>query len=123
MSVRLGNITFDCNDALVVGTFWSQALGQILDQGDSSGWCSIGRSDLDRSKPAWFFEKVPESKTSKNRMHLDLVDSGPLAVERLVTLGASIVAEHRVEGGSQHWTVMQDPEGNEFCLSPTSYVG
>lgn len=121
MSVRLGNITFDCNDALVVGTFWSHALGQTLDPGGSSGWCSIGRSDPDRSKPAWFFEKVPESKTSKNRMHLDLVDSDPSAVERLVTLGASIVAEHEV--GSQHWTVMRDPEGNEFCVSPTSYVG
>jgi hypothetical protein len=121
VSLRVGNITFDCEDALLVGTFWAQALGQPLDPGGTSGWCSIGRSDSNRSKPAWFFEKVPESKTSKNRVHLDLVDPDPSTVERLATLGASIVAEHAI--GDQHWTVMRDPEGNEFCISPTSYVG
>jgi hypothetical protein len=123
MSVRLGNITFDCEDALVVGNFWSQALGRPLDPAGSSGYCSIGLSDAERTKPAWFFEKVPESKTSKNRMHVDLVDSNPAVVQWLVSLGASVVAEHSVDGGSQYWTVMQDPEGNEFCISSKSYVG
>jgi predicted enzyme related to lactoylglutathione lyase len=123
MTARVSNLTFDCNDALVVGTFWSQVIGQELDQGASSVYCSIGRSDSDRSKPAWFFEKVPELKTSKNRMHLDLIDSDASAVERLVTLGASIVAEHTVVGGNHHWTVMQDPEGNEFCISNSNYTG
>ena len=123
MSLRVGNITFDCRDALVTGTFWSQALGQPLDPGGSSGYCSIGRGDPDRTKPAWFFEKVSETKTSKNRMHLDFVDSDPSAVERLVALGATIVAEHTVEGVDHDWTVMRDPEGNEFCVSSTTYVG
>lgn len=123
MSARIGNITFDCIDALVLGTFWSHVLELPLDQGGSSGYCSIGRADANRSKPAWFFERVPEPKTSKNRVHLDLVDSDPDAVQRLVMLGASIVEEHAVEGGGQHWTVMLDPEGNEFCVSSTSYVG
>ncbi len=123
MPSQLGNITFDCNDALVLGNFWSHVLGLPMDQGGSTGYCSIGRRDADRSKPAWFFEKVPESKTSKNRVHLDLIDSDPEAVQRLVLLGASIVAEHAVEGGHHHWTVMHDPEGNEFCISSTSYVG
>ena len=123
MLARIGNITFDCDDALALGTFWSRALGLPLDEGACSEYCSIGRSDADRSRPAWFFEKVPESKTSKNRMHLDLVDSDTGAVSRLVAIGASIVAEHAVEGGNQRWTVMQDPEGNEFCISSTSYVG
>lgn len=123
MSARIGNITFDCNDALALGTFWSNVLGLPLDQGGSSGYCSIGRADASRSKPAWFFERVPESKTSKNRVHLDLVDSDPDTVQRLVMLGASIVEEHAVEGVEQHWTVMLDPEGNEFCVSSTSYVG
>jgi len=120
---RLGNITFDCADALVVATFWSHALGRPLDRGGDSGYCSLGREDSDRSQPAWFFEKVPESKTSKNRVHLDLVDPDPSAIERLVALGASIVAEHTIPGGQQGWTVMRDPEGNEFCVSPASYVG
>jgi predicted enzyme related to lactoylglutathione lyase len=123
VSAHLGNITFDCTDALVLGTFWSHVLGLPLDPGANSGYCSIGRSDADRSKPAWFFEKVPEPKTSKNRVHLDLIDSDPESVQRLVALGASIVEENAVEGGDHHWTVMRDPEGNEFCISSASYVG
>lgn len=123
MSARIGNITFDCDDALVLGTIWSRVLGLPLDEGANSEYCSIGRSDADRSRPAWFFEKVPELKTSKNRTYLDLIDYDTGAVPRLVTLGASFVAEHAVEGGNQRWTVMRDPEGNEFCISSTSYVG
>lgn len=123
VSVRVGNITFDCDDALVVGSFWSQALDRPLDPGGGSGYCSIGISDPERTQPAWFFERVPESKTSKNRMHLDLIDKDPGAVDRLVGLGASIVAVHAINGGTQNWTVMQDPEGNEFCVASKSYVG
>ena len=120
MSAQLGNITFDCVDALVLGTFWSHVLGIALDDGGSAGYCSIGRGDVNRTKPAWFFEKVPESKTSKNRVHLDLIDSDEGAVQRIVMLGATIVAEHAVEGGDHQWTVLRDPEGNEFCVSSTT---
>ena len=48
-------------------------------------------------------------------MHLDLVDPDPSAVDRLVALSASIVGEHQIAGGRHRWTVMQDPEGNEFA--------
>ena len=123
VTVQVGNITFDCDDPIVVGNFWSQVLGRQLDPGRSSGFCSIGVSDPERTEPAWFFEKVPETKTSKNRMHLDLIDPDPAAVDRLVSLGASIVAVHAIGGGTQNWTVMQDPEGNEFCIAAKSYVG
>jgi len=123
VSVQVGNITFDCDDVLVVGNFWSQVLERPLDPGRSPGFCSIGISDPNRTEPAWFFEKVPESKTSKNRMHLDLIDADPAAVDRLVALGASIVATHAIGGGTQQWTVMQDPEGNEFCVAAKSYAG
>jgi len=123
MSARVGNITFDCDDALVVGNFWSQVIGRPLDPGGSSGFCSIGISDPEREQSAWLFEKVPESKTSKNRVHLDLLDPDPTAVDRLVALGASIVAEHEVGDGSHRWTVLRDPEGNELCISTDSYVG
>ncbi len=121
--MHIGNITFDCDDALVVGGFWSQALGRPLDPGGDSGYCSIGRKDADRTQPAWFFERVPEKKSAKNRMHLDMIDPGPGVSERLVRLGASIVAEHDSGDASHHWTVMNDPEGNEFCISSESYVG
>src|SRR5487761_2014207 len=88
MSARIGNITFDCDDALVLGTIWSRVLGLPLDEGANSEYCSIGRSDADRSRPAWFFEKVPELKTSKNRTYLDLIDYDTGAVPRLVPRGA-----------------------------------
>ncbi len=65
---------------------------------------------------------MPERKAAKNRMHLDLVDPDPSTVGRLVALGASIVAEHTL-GDIHGWTVMQDPEGNEFCVAHKSFTG
>ena len=120
MSLRIGNITFDCDDALVVANFWSQALGRALDPDGSSAYCSIGGSDAERLTPAWYFERVPETKTAKNRMHLDLIDPDPTTVDRLITLGASITSEHQFR--DHHWTAMRDPEGNEFCVSLDSFV-
>jgi len=55
-------------------------------------------------------------------MHVDLVDPDPSAVERLVNLGASKVVNTK-SGGLHRWTVMQDPEGNEFCVAAKSFSG
>ncbi len=121
MPARVGNITFDCDDVLKVADFWSAVLGRPLDPHSSPGFASIGGSDADRAEPAWNFEKVPESKVAKNRMHLDLLDRDPAVVERLVMLGASVLGEHQL--GRHHWTVMADPEGNEFCIADKSYTG
>jgi hypothetical protein len=120
MSARVGNITFDCSDALALGTFWAEVLGRQLDHGGDAGFTSIGGGDSERIEAAWFFEKVPESKTAKNRLHLDLLDPDPTAVERFVALGATFVAEHEI--GGHRWTVMQDPEGNEFCVAVKSFT-
>jgi hypothetical protein len=79
--------------------------------------------DPERTEPAWYFEKVPERKVAKNRMHLDLVDPGPSAVDRLVALGASVVGEHQIGGRCHRWTVMPGPEGNEFCTAAKSFTG
>jgi Glyoxalase-like domain len=121
--IRIGNITFDCDDVLKVAGFWSEALRRPLDPGSGPGFASLGGDDPDRPEPAWYFEKVPELKVAKNRMHLDLVDPDPLAVDRLVTLGASVVGEHQIGGGRHRWTVMRDPEGNEFCMAAKSFTG
>ncbi|WP_329590051.1 hypothetical protein OG298_17625 [Streptomyces sp. NBC_01005] len=63
------------------------------------------------------FQRVPEAKTVKNRLHLD-VHAGPerreAEVERLVGLGATVLREVAEQGGA--WTVLSDPEGNEFCV-------
>jgi predicted enzyme related to lactoylglutathione lyase len=122
MPARVGNITFDCDDARKVAEFWSEALGRPLDPESGPLYASIGGADPERTEPAWYFEKVPEPKTAKNRMHVDLVDPDPSAVDRLVALGASIVGEHQIGGGSHRWTVMQDPEGNEFCVAAKSFT-
>lgn len=123
MPVLVGNITFDCNDALKVGSFWSEALGRPLDPESGPAFASIGVDDPERTKPAWYFEQVPEPKVAKNRMHLDLIDPDSSAVDRLVALGASIVGAHQIVGGRHRWTVMQDPEGNEFCIAAKSFTG
>ncbi|HET9556055.1 MAG TPA: VOC family protein, partial [Actinomycetota bacterium] len=84
------------------------------------------RVDPDGVGPRLYFQRVPEAKTAKNRVHLDLEVSGrgiPLeevrrqvaaAVERAVAAGATKVRE--VDEADEHWVVLQDPEGNEFCL-------
>ena len=123
MPLRVGNITFDCDDVLKVAQFWSAALDRPLDPGSSPGFASIGGGDVERAQPAWYFEKVPERKQAKNRVHLDFVDPDASAVERLVGLGGSVVAEHAIFGGRHSWTVMQDPEGNEFCVAAKSFTG
>jgi hypothetical protein len=72
-----------------------------------------------------YFMKVPEPKAGKNRLHLDLVTSGPMEAEvaRLAEAGAEVV-EVRQDPASldnpDTWTVMRDPEGHEFCVSSTA---
>jgi Glyoxalase-like domain len=106
-----------------VATFWSTVLGRPLDCGGSELFASIGGTDAMRAEPAWYFTKVPEPKQAKNRVHLDLTTPDPSAVDDLLALGATVVGEHEVPGGSHRWTVMRDPEGNEFCVAAKSFTG
>lgn len=103
-------VTFDCRDALVTATFWAAALGSNVD-GDSTadkayveaaGW----------GGPNLWFNRVPEPKTAKNRMHFDLRAAGDVEAEaqRLIGLGAAVVRR------SPGQLVMGDPDGNEFCV-------
>ncbi len=121
MPARIGNVAFDCDDVLKVAAFWSAALGRPLDKGSGAVFASIGGADGTRQEPAWYFHKVPESKQAKNRVHVDLVDTDDSAVDELVRLGATVVGEHEIPG--HPWTVMQDPEGNEFCVATKSFTG
>ena len=76
---------------------------------DTEGW----RLD---EETTWLFAKVPEPKTAKNRMHLDVATTDVEAeVARLLELGATRVRD--VDEWGYVWTVMQDPEGNEFCVA------
>ena len=81
MAARIGNITFDCDDVLKLTAFWSAVLGRPLDNGSSEFFASIGGADGERQEPAWSFNMVPEPRRAKNRVHLDLVNPDPVAVD------------------------------------------
>jgi len=121
MAASISNIAFDCDDVLKMAAFWSAVLGRTVDKGSNKFFASIGGADAERREPALYFNKVPESKQAKNRVHLDLVNPDPSAVDELVRLGGTVVGKHRIAG--QRWTVMQDPEGNELCIAAKSFTG
>lgn len=121
MGLRQTEVVIDCADHDTMVAFWSAALG---------GW---RRRDVDDQFVALLppddveagegpgplpllFQKVPEAKVVKNRVHLDFrSDDRAGEVTRLVGLGATVRAEHCLHDFC--WTVMADPEGNEFCVS------
>ena len=126
MAIKIVCVTFDCADALIVGRFWSAAVGRPLDEGADSGFASIGFAarrhpegwaQIDPvHEPTWIFAQVPEPKAGKNRLHLDVVATDVEAeIARLVELGAARVADHEEYGYA--WTLMADPEGNEFDIA------
>src|SRR2546427_5531506 len=110
-------LVFDCAKTLPVGSFWAGALGFGLDHDpddpNDDGVLLIDPSKLPRGI---YFQSVPEPKVVKNRVHLDLRPTTTMAeeVERLRDLGATPI--RYVDEGHGSWTVMGDPEGNEFCV-------
>jgi predicted enzyme related to lactoylglutathione lyase len=119
MSVKIHNITVDAANAYAQSLWWTQVVGWQPNPDDPNEpeheQCWIGPGD---GSPGLLFINVPETKSRKNRIHLDVqpVDrTRDEEVERLVGIGASIVADHRRPDG-RGWVVMADPEGNEFCV-------
>jgi hypothetical protein len=106
------SVSFDAADALTLARFWAAVLGSDVDEDSTAEKAFVEAAGW--GGPNIWFIKVPESKIAKNRMHFDLRAPGAVAAEvsRLEKLGASVV--HRHPG----YTVMQDPEGNEFCVEP-----
>jgi catechol 2,3-dioxygenase-like lactoylglutathione lyase family enzyme len=130
-------VVFDCADPERVARFWCAALGYELDwewNDETTRWmlsegvpesdvgCRSAAHDPAGGRPRFFFQRVPEGKSVKNRVHVDVkavegeVDA---EVERLVALGAVVVHRHEGDFGPFHEVhyVMQDVEGNEFCVS------
>ena len=137
-------ITFDAHDPDALARFWMDVLGYVsppppegfetwqdwasamgMPEEDCNNASAI--EDPDGVGPRIFIQKVPESKTATNRMHLDGAVSGGRGVsieerkaridteaDRLEALGATIVGP--LAERDEYWVVMQDPEGNEFCL-------
>ncbi|HEY5437876.1 MAG TPA: VOC family protein, partial [Acidimicrobiales bacterium] len=71
---KIGNITLDCEDVLRTAAFWSAVLDRPVDDGSSDAFASIGGADTERSESAWYFNKVAESRTAKNRLHVDFIN-------------------------------------------------
>jgi hypothetical protein len=130
-------ITFDCENAEVMCRFWSVAL-QYVEEPPPAGYLSwedflraneiplpptgsIGAIvDPENVGPRILFLRVPEKKSAKNRVHLDIRagrsdEERNNKVEQLTAAGAAVV--RRVEETGQWWMVMTDPEGNEFCVT------
>ena len=145
------HLTVDCADSSRLVSFWCAALGYVPEPAPD-GWDSwfaywraagIPEEDLegaedgsgaivdpDGVRPRIWFQEVPEPKSVKNRLHIDVRhtpgrEAMPYAerrasvdaeVERLVALGASIAHRNAPEGADYYGVTMHDPEGNEFCL-------
>lgn len=119
MTLQINAVTIDCADALKVAEFWAAALDRPLDQGEpapSPYFASIGRAEQSE-RPAMLFIAVPEPKSTKNRVHLDVGASADreAEVERLLALGATRL--HDCDEWGMRWTTLADPEGNEFCVA------
>ena len=112
MSAKLG-LVLDCADPDKLAAFWSEAIGYTTLGGAGSYVVLV---DDGGQQPKLLLQRVDEPKSGKNRMHFDIetpdVDG---EVARLEQLGAQRVEGPMAEHGSR-WVVMNDPEGNEFCV-------
>lgn len=110
MGPWFGFVTFDSVDPARTARWWAEALSGAIDV-EMPGWVVVAVPGY----PPLAFVGVPETKTTKNRVHLDLgCADRPAEVARLLELGASYLAEHGA--GEYRWTVLADPDGNEFCV-------
>ncbi|MER6473170.1 VOC family protein [Streptomyces collinus] len=141
-AIRKFQVTFDCVEPERVARFWCEVLGYVVPappQGFDS-WDAYERSLPPEQQGAWFacsdpsgvgprlyFQRVPEGKVVKNRVHLDvragtgLVGAERLATlqaecDRLIALGATCVLVQEADEENESCITMQDVEGNEFCL-------
>ncbi|GLK11532.1 VOC family protein [Streptosporangium carneum] len=113
-------VTFDCAAPYELATFWSRATGWEIHpetEKDDDEVLVLGRPNL-------LFIRVPEGKTVKNRVHLDVTGSDGTTrdqeVERLAGIGATVQDDRRNPDGTG-WVTMLDPEGNEFCVCRADY--
>ncbi|GAB3792214.1 VOC family protein [Nocardioides ungokensis] len=118
MASSLLAVVVDCRDARAQATFWAEALSRRMSERNTDEFLV---DDPSRSGSPLYFMKVPEEKQVKNRLHLDLVTPGSMEEEvaRLVDAGATTVEVRQDPPSLDNpdvWTVMKDPEGNEFCV-------
>jgi hypothetical protein len=126
-SVKQFQVTFDCAEPERVGRFWCEVLGYVASPGAEGQGDWFACADPSGVSPRLFFQRVPEGKVVKNRVHLDVrVGTGLVGEERvaaleaecarLLPLGASRVELLLADEENESCLNMQDVEGNEFCL-------
>ncbi|WP_405798088.1 VOC family protein [Streptomyces sp. NBC_01506] len=115
MTSRVGHVTVDATDAFRLGTFWADVLGTKVADDDKPGDDEVL---VEADGITLLFVEVPEPKSVKNRVHVDLEPQDGTReeeVERLLALGATLVEDHRSPDG-RGWATLADIEGNEFCV-------
>jgi hypothetical protein len=119
---KLKDIVFDCQDSWGLGQWWADVLGYRVRPHSDEDLAQLRAEGIERREddpniavdpidepgPSVWFCRVPEAKTVKNRVHLDVFGD----VDALLAHGATLVERH------PKWTVLADPEGNEFCVFP-----
>ncbi len=117
MAPLISQLTIDCTDPQALAAWWREALGWTYVWDPAEDDDEIGLAPADESATPWLFIRVPELKSAKNRLHLDIRppngSSQQAELERLLSLGATRVD---IGQGEVTWHVLADPEGNEFCL-------
>jgi catechol 2,3-dioxygenase-like lactoylglutathione lyase family enzyme len=126
MSVRWYSVVIDCHDITAQARFWAEALGwKLVYEADDEKVLvpphALTKGEtvpVEERGPGLVFVPVPEDKTVKNRLHLDLApratDDQAAEVARLEALGARRIDVG--QGPDVSWIVLGDPEGNEFCV-------
>jgi hypothetical protein len=115
MSLSVLAISFDAHHAARLAQFWAQALRRTVNDGATEDFASIGADTDTRLGAVLMFDKVPEDKTVKNRVHIDLQASDVVAeADRLTSLGAQQIRS--LAENNNRWISLRDLEGNEFDL-------
>ncbi len=110
MAINIYGTSFDAADAAAIAAFWSAVLGRDVNPGATRDSASLAVREGTIDTPI-LFHGVPEAKTVKNRLHLDLITTDfDAELARLTALGATEMAAY------PEWTTLTDPEGNEFDL-------
>ena len=130
MSTKV-QVVIDCANPDRLIAFWAEALGyeiqfptgseeelQLLKEHPGLEGSAAAAVDPEGIGPRFFLQHVPEPKSVKNRMHVDLRVSDIAAeADRLIELGGTVLRADNVGAFGERWTVMADPEGNEFCVT------
>lgn len=117
MAISIRSVTVDAANPYSIARWWCAAFDVAPSPADfpddPQASCTLGAG-----RPRLLFERVPERKAVKNRVHIDIQPEGHTRdqeVDRLVGLGAQVLADFREPDGTG-WVVLADPDGNEFCV-------